>query len=454
VLGRAGLASDVSVYEHFPPHYIAYARRLHRWIRGDWQLIPWLSPLIPVTGGRLARNPLQLIDRWKIFENLRRSLFFPLLFAFLIASWLLAPSALIVWTLLGVFAPAAHVLVGIAAGVVGGFRRPGRRRRWRLLRSLSWTDVQRWILSVSFTCHLAVVAVNAIARSLTRMFITRRRLLEWVTFSAASARLGLDSMRKSIWLEMWVSMLVAVVTLSFIAFARPAALPYSAPLLLLWIAAPELARWLSVPPRDAQPATLDQRDQAVLRELACRTWRFFESFVGPGSHWLAPDHFQESPRGEVAQRTSPTNIAMMFLATLVARDLGVYRRCRTLSGGCATRWIRLRALPRYRGHILNWVDTSTFGAARAPLCLHGGFRQSCRRSDHAAPGVPGNGRADRVCAKHNGKRSVAYSTFWSKRCRAFSSTRSSKSPIASTPSAACALWSANGSAPISVTLRW
>ena len=358
VLGRAGLASDISVYEHFPPHYIAYARRLHRWIRGDWQLIPWLPPLIPVTGGRLARNPLQLIDRWKIFENLRRSLFFPLLFAFLVASWLLAPSALIVWTLLGVFAPAAHLLVGIASGVAGGFRRAERRGLWTVLRSFSRTDVERWMLSVSFTCHLAVVAVDAIARSLTRMFVTRRRLLEWVTFSASSALVRPDSMRKTIWLEMWISMLMAMAVLAFIAIARPAALPYSAPLLLLWIAAPELVRWLSAPPKDTEPATLDQRDQARLRELAFRTWHFFESFVGPNSHWLPPDHFQESPRGEVAQRTSPTNIAMMFLATLVARDLGfigVANFVRRLRYSLDT----LTRMPRYRGHILNWVDTAT-----------------------------------------------------------------------------------------------
>jgi len=358
VLGRAGLASDISVYEHFPPNYIAYARRMHRWIRGDWQLIPWLSPLIPVTGGHLLRNPLQLIDRWKIFENLRRSLFFPLLFTFLVASWLLAPSALIVWTLLGVFAPAAYLLVGIASSVLSGIRRSERRGLWMALRSLSRIDVQRWVLSLSFTCHLAVVTVDAIARSLTRMFVTRRRLLEWVTFSATSALVRVDSMRKTVWLEMWISMLMAIAALLLIAISRPEALPYSAPVLLLWIAAPEIARWLSLLPKDVEPPTLDQHDQAELRELAFRTWHFFELFVEPNSHWLPPDHFQESPRGEAAQRTSPTNIAMMFLATLVARDLGfigIANFVRRLRYSLDT----LRLMPRHRGHILNWVDTST-----------------------------------------------------------------------------------------------
>jgi cyclic beta-1,2-glucan synthetase len=358
VLGRAGLASDISVYEHFPPHYIAYTRRLHRWIRGDWQLIRWLFPRVPVSGGRLASNPLQLIDRWKIFENLRRSLFFPLLFAFLVASWLLAPSALLAWTLLGAFAPGAHLLAGIASRVVGGFRRSEQQSMWASVRSLGRTDIKRWLLSISFTCHLAVVAVDAIARALTRVFITRRRLLEWVTFSTASGIGQTGSLRKTVWLEVGASTLMAMAALFSILIFRPAALAYSAPFLMLWIAAPELARWLSVAPEDFSPAPLDQDDQTKLRELAFRTWHFFEAFVEPNSHWLPPDHFQESPRGEVAQRTSPTNIAMMFLATLVARDLGFV--------GIANFVQRLRysmdtltRMPRYRGHILNWVDTST-----------------------------------------------------------------------------------------------
>jgi len=358
LLGRAGLASDISVYEHFPPHYIAYARRLHRWIRGDWQLLPWLLSHIPVTGGHQVKNPLRLIDRWKIFENLRRSLFFPSLFAFLVAVWLLAPSAVGVWTLFGIFAPAAHLIVGIASGVVGGFRRSRRHSLWMVLRSLSRTDIKRWLLSIAFSGHLALVAVDAIARTLTRMLLTHRRLLEWVSFSTASARTRVDTMGKMIWNEMLGSVLVALATLALISIARPAALPYGTPLLLLWMVAPELARWLSQPLPTAGPATLEPQDQTQLRGLAMRTWHFFESFVEPNSHWLPPDNFQESSRGEVAQRTSPTNIAMLLLATQVALDLGF------IGTANFVRRIRysldtLTRMPRYRGHLLNWVDTSS-----------------------------------------------------------------------------------------------
>ncbi|MGB5488989.1 MAG: glucoamylase family protein [Lysobacterales bacterium] len=358
VLGRAGLASDIVVYEHFPPNHIAYTRRMHRWIRGDWQLLPWLAPRIPVAGGSTVNNPIQVIDRWKILDNLRRSLFFPFLFVFLAGSWLLAPSAWPVWTLLGILAPAAFLLVGLTTRVINGFRHSGRRGLWTALHGLNRIDIERWFLTISFACHLALVSVDAIVRTLTRMFITHHHLLEWVTFSAANAGTRTRSIRKTMWREMYLSSLFAAAVLILIALTQPAALPYGAPVLLLWILAPELARWMSTPPRDYEPESLDQDDITQLRELAFRTWHFYEAFVTPNNHWLPPDNFQESPRGEIAQRTSPTNIAMMFLSTLVAHELGfigIANFVQRLRFSLNT----LRQMPRHRGHILNWVDTST-----------------------------------------------------------------------------------------------
>ncbi len=358
VLGRAGLASDVCVYEHYPPNYVSYTRRMHRWIRGDWQLIPWLLPFVPTDQGKRERNPLALIDRWKILDNMRRSLFFPFLFAFLVAGWLIAPSALLAWTLIGILAPAAFFLISLATRIIGGFRRPKPGGFWTTLHGIKKIEIERWMLPIIFTCHLAIATMDAVVRALVRMFITHHHLLEWVTFSAANARSQKDSIRKTVWMEMWSSTLLALATLSAIVVLRPEALPYSMPLLFAWIAAPEIARWLSMPPRDIAPETLGSHERETLRELAFRTWHYFETFVEPISHWLPPDNFQESPRGEVAQRTSPTNIAMMFLVTLVARDLGfigIANFVRRLRFSLDT----LARMPRYRGHILNWVDTST-----------------------------------------------------------------------------------------------
>ena len=296
VLGRAGLASDIVVYEHFPPNYISYTRRMHRWIRGDWQLLPWLAPRIPVAGGSTVNNPIQVIDRWKILDNLRRSLFFPFLFAFLAGSWLLAPSAWPVWPLLGILAPAAFLLVGLTTRVINGFRHSARRGLWTALHDLNRIDIERWFLTIGFACHLALVSVDAIVRTLTRMFITHHHLLEWVTFSAANAGTRTRSIRKTVWREMYLSSLFAVAVLILIALTQPAALPYGAPVLLSGILAPELARWMSTPPSDHEPESLDQDDKTQLRELAFRTWHFYEAFVTPNNHWLPPDNFQESPR--------------------------------------------------------------------------------------------------------------------------------------------------------------
>ena len=201
-LGRAGLASDICVYEHFPPNYIAYTRRMHRWVRGDWQLLPWLARRIPVDGGKTIPNPIQVIDRWKMVDNLRRSLFFPFLFAFLTCSWLLAPSALPVWTLLGVLAPSAFLLLGLTTRVINGLRHPVRRGLWTTLWGFNRIDIQRWFITVAFTCHLAMVSMDANLRTLTRVFITHRHLLEWVTFSAANAGTRPRSIRKTVWREM------------------------------------------------------------------------------------------------------------------------------------------------------------------------------------------------------------------------------------------------------------
>ena len=256
VLGRAGLASDICVYEHFPPNYIAYTRRMHRWIRGDWQLLPWLASRIPTSDGNRVKNPILLIDRWKILENLRRSLFFPFLLAFLVGSWLLAPSALLVWTLFGLVAPAAFLLVGLTTRVINGFRHSARRGLWTALHDLNRIDLARWILTVGSVCHLALVSLDAIARTLTRMFITRRHLLEWVTFSAANARARRDSMRRTAWFDMWVSVFVTVAVMLLIAIVRPEALLYGQRM------SSELARLI---PDASEPLQIAARGQHVER---------------------------------------------------------------------------------------------------------------------------------------------------------------------------------------------
>jgi cyclic beta-1,2-glucan synthetase len=337
VHARTALASDIVLFEDYPLHYAAYARRMHRWLRGDWQLLPWLLARVPSASGGKLPNPLTLIDRWKIADNLRRSLAAPLLLLFLVAGWSVLPGAPLVWTLGVVVASLVPLLPAIMAG-------RGRA-----------TPLARGLLELAFLPHTASVVVDAVARVCVRMFVTRRHMLQWT--SAANTARGLHgrSARGVLWREMMVSPIAAVGLIGGLAWIRPSALLAASPLLLGWLVAPELARWLSQALSTETPS-LRPTDRKRLRLLARRTWLFFETFVGPGDQWLPVDNHQMAPHEQTAHRTSPTNIGMMMLSTLAAYDLG-YLGPSELSLRLRSAFESIARLEHYQGHLLNWYET-------------------------------------------------------------------------------------------------
>jgi len=350
--GRAALATDIVLYETFPRQYLEFTRRQHRWIRGDWQLLPWLWRSVPGEGARL-RNRLTLIDRWKIVDNLRRSLLAPALAVMLIIGWLIQPGHPVVWTVLGIVAPGGHIFTDLVTGLARG------RRRSAYAGVFQRTSDQagRWLLLLIFLPYDAAVAVDAIVRTLVRLLLTRRHLLQWTSAARTSEQLAASGTRLFLWREMWIAPALAVVTCAAILIVRSHALPSALPLLGLWFAAPEVAYWLGQP-RPARGRRLDADDRVLLRRIARRTWRYFEVFAGPDDQWLPPDNFQEQPRGEIAHRTSPTNIGMMFLSSLSACDLG-YVGLDELASRLRNTLQTLTHVERYRGHLLNWYDTRT-----------------------------------------------------------------------------------------------
>lgn len=354
--GRAGLVTDVILLEDYPANYPAQLRRLHRWVRGDWQILPWLFPRVPAEGGRRIPNDLSLLDRWKIVDNLRRSLLAPALVAFLTLGWLWLPGPTWVWTLLGLLVLALPFLVSLvtywARYVRGGGKSPVSH------------DLGRWLLETAFLLCEAVYMLEAIGVTLVRLFITRRHLLRWVTAAHTLRLFGRDVRIQVLWRQMGGASLGALGLALLVLLVRPTALLAAAPLLLIWSLSPQVAHWVS---RPAQRATevLSDTQRRQLRCLARRTWLFFEQFIGPDDHWLPQDHFQENPRGLVAHRTSPTNIGLAFLSTLAAYDFGYI--------GPIDLMLRLRAsfegmsrLERYRGHLLNWYDTRTLAPLPPP----------------------------------------------------------------------------------------
>ncbi len=351
--GRAGLVTDIILYEDYPPHYLVHIYRSHRWIRGDWQLLPWLWPRVPHATGGTAPSPLSLIDRWKIVDNLRRSLLAPALLLLFLAGWLWLPGSPLTWTLLGLFTPAWPFLTDLFTSLI----RLLNRGSWHEIRHSIRNSALRWLLAIAFLPYESVLALDAVATTLTRLFVTRRRLLQWTTAAHTARLFGAEVKSRATWRQMISAVLVSGILALLILLINPGGLLAAAPLLLVWLLSPEIAYWISRPLAGQQEQlTPAQRQQ--LHTLARRTWLFFEQFVGPQDNWLPPDHFQESPRGVVAHRTSPTNVGLYLLTALGAYDMG-YADAMELALRLRATFDTLKRLERYRGHFLNWIDTQT-----------------------------------------------------------------------------------------------
>ncbi len=348
VFARAGLASDVEVVEAFPSRYDVASKRLHRWTRGDWQLLPWL--FVRHDGG----YAVPAVGRGKMFDNLRRSTRAPLTFLALGAAWLLPlPSALLA-TLLILFYLLIPALMPTFFAVVS--RRGGILVRNRLLvfgKDLALA-CEQVLLSVILLPDLAWKMTDAITRSLWRTFVTHRHMLEWTTAaqSAGSARLNIAGFYR--W--MWPSLVIVLVMAVLVRALEPTSWPLVLTFTLLWLAAPACAWWVSRPRTLAPQLVLQESTAASLRRTARRTWRFFEVFVTADDCWLPPDNFQETPRPELARRTSPTNMGMYLLSAVAARDFGWAGTERTVERLEATLGT-MQKLQRYNGHLFNWYAT-------------------------------------------------------------------------------------------------
>ncbi len=360
VHGRAALVSDAVLYEDFPGHVLSYMRRLHRWVRGDWQIAPWLLPRVPGEAGPL-RNRLSLLARWKIFDNLRRSVYSASLVALLLAGWLLFPETPFHWLLAALVLIAMPVLLG--AATEGRAWIHGRRRGEVALRApvLGRSSAARIGLALLLLPYQAGVETDAIMRTLARLLVTHRNLLVWRAAAQTARAIRTQRRTLSLWRAMAVAPATAAAGAVLIALVHPTALAAAAPLLAAWLLSPAAAVRLSRPPRHHHRAS--PADVRLIRSIARRTWGFFEQFAGPEDHWLPPDNFQEGEPGTIAHRTSPTNAGLLALSALSAYDLG-YVAVTGLTATTENLLDTLEALERYRGHLLNWYDTRTLEPLR------------------------------------------------------------------------------------------
>nr|WP_183960731.1 glycoside hydrolase family 94 protein [Chiayiivirga flava] len=351
---RAGLVSDVRLYEDYPARYAADVKRRARWIRGDWQLLPWLLPRVPLQDGTRERNPLSWLSRGKLLDNLRRSLVPLAATALLVFGWLLLSSPL-TWTVWLLCLLALPVLVPAIWDLTT--RPPDMALDTHLLALLRSSGRQLRRAAVNLAClpYEAFFSSGAIVRTLWRMGVTRRGLLQWNPSSEVERKLGSGSRAEL--LGMWPGPAFALCVGAMLARANPTALWVAAPILALWIVSPALMAWLGRPPQQRR-AQLSPPQLAFLGRLARRTWGFFETQIRAEDHWLPPDNIQEHPAFVVARRTSPTNIGLSLLANLAARDFGYLQ-----TGAVIERTDRVLAtietMPRHRGHLYNWYDTAT-----------------------------------------------------------------------------------------------
>jgi cyclic beta-1,2-glucan glucanotransferase len=384
--GRAALASDIALYDSFPSSYVEFAKRWHRWVRGDWQLAPWLLPKVRSQGGERIDNGIAVLDRWKMLDNLRRSVLPLSLVAFLLGGWFLLPDSPLVWTLLAIAAPGTYLLTDF----ITALKAPFNAVRAALRRSPD--SIGHWALSVAFLAADAWISVDAIVRTLARLR-TRRRLLEWTSAAHTAAGYAGASPRLAAWRMAWPASAFAAAAAMLLAAFEPEALAAAAPLLAVWLVSPEIAAWVSRPQARAGEV-LEQRERAFLRRIARQTWLYFETFVGPEDNWLPPDNVQQDPYREIAHRTSPTNIGMLFASSLTAWDLG-YLGAMDLALRVHNAFDAIDRLERYRGHVLNWYDTrtlaplepryvSTVDNGNLAVCLVV-LKEGCREIANAAP---------------------------------------------------------------------
>jgi len=344
---RAGLVTDIELFEHAPSHYGVAAARHHRWARGDWQLLPWIV-------GRGSGAPIRLIGRWKMTDNLRRTLLAPASFLTLVVGWTLPAASPVVWSTFVFATIALPTLLPILTVVIPRRRGISKRSHTRAIGRDLVLAASQTAFVLTMLAHQAWLMSDAIVRTLVRVYVTHRKLLEWVTAAQAKAGLRLDL--RGFYRRMGGGVTLAAAATAVVGWWRPTAWPAALPFLLLWAASPALARWISLPWPAARTKPLTAGDARALRLIARRTWRFFATFVGPREHALPPDNFQEEPNPVVAHRTSPTNLGLYLLSTVAARDFGWLGTLDAVERLEATRQT-MSVLERFRGHFYNWYDT-------------------------------------------------------------------------------------------------
>jgi len=353
---RAGLVSDVEIIDDYPSHFSAHSRRKHRWIRGDWQILRWLFSRVPDAHGNRIKNPLSVVSRWKILDNLRRSVIESAMFVLLFASWFFLPGSADYWT----SATVALMLIPRYMQLILSLVRiaqPGDRFAQLKQTADDFIAGQvNVLIFFAFLAHQTLVTMDAVFRTVVRLTVTHRNLLEWET----AAQSEMESKRKTpvdVYLD-WTPLVTIAVAVG-LAVYRPQALPAALPILTLWMFSRPLAQWLDRPMRGGR-SEITEADESFLRIAALKTWRFFQTFSNAENNWLIPDNVQGAQH-ENAHRISPTNLGLLLNSQYAAYNLGFVTLKRYLDETERT-FSHAKDLSKFNGHFFNWYDTRSLTA--------------------------------------------------------------------------------------------
>lgn len=356
LFSRVALATDIELLDDYPSNYTSYIHRQHRWVRGDWQIARWILPFVPDASGKLVGNQLPLISRWKIYDNLRRSLVAFWLFALYLCGWFVFPGDALFWTgfttLVVAFPCFLHVANGLFVSPKGI---PWTSSFWSELGKLK-TNLGQFVLSLIFLPHKAYVECDAVVRALYRTRVSKEKCLEWV--ASAQVDRGLFHSQKPLWQKSWmVELVLAVTVITLLLQEEWRTFFVALPFVFLWGCHPQVAKWTRRRLRRQVPE-LEDAEKILLQQISRRIWNFFETFVGPDDNWLPPDNVQEDPEHIIAHRTSPTNMGLYVLSVISAKDLG-HLSLRSCIERLNLFLETVKRMEKFQGHLLNWYDTQS-----------------------------------------------------------------------------------------------
>jgi cyclic beta-1,2-glucan synthetase len=357
---RTGLLTDMEFFDGFPSKYNAHSLRLHRWVRGDWQLLPWLFGKVIDSEGSVIENPLSVISRWKIFDNLRRSLLAPAYLLLIAAVFTIFKGNVNLWISLITIAYLFPIIVGIIEIFIGKMQKSMNANYYNPISEKIINLLSQGMIYFSCLPYQAYLMLSAIIKTLIRVLVTKRNMLEWIT--AADMEVGLKNDLSSYVKRMWVCIAAAALLTIYALFFRMQFIAVALIISVIWALGPIIAHKVSQQCKMGEKQ-LTKEDLRLVSRSARKTWSFFEDFVTVLDNYLPPDNYQLNPPNGIAHRTSPTNIGLLLLSTLAARDLG-YLSSSDMVDRISKTIKTIDKLSKWKGHLYNWYDTVTMGVLR------------------------------------------------------------------------------------------